>query len=61
VRQNAIVYDSKEALTGLTNYTCMRGVDVCPFDTLLKADFFSWGGLGIVRGIGEAVSDSKKL
>jgi hypothetical protein len=55
VTQDAIISDSKSEPYGLTDYSCMRGVEVCPFDTILKSDFFDREGVGIVRGIGEAV------
>ena len=55
VTQDAIIYDSKSEPDGLTDYNCMRGVELCPFDTILKADFFDREGTGIVRGIGEAI------
>jgi hypothetical protein len=55
VTQDAIIYDSKSEPYGLTNYNCMRGVEICPFETILKADFFDREGVGIVSGIGEAV------
>jgi hypothetical protein len=42
VRQNAIVFDSQESPDTLTEYECMRGVDICPFNTILKADFYQW-------------------
>jgi hypothetical protein len=54
VTQDAIISDSKAEPDGLTDYNCMRGVEVCSFDTILKADFFDREGVGIVRGIGEA-------
>ncbi len=44
VRQNAIVFDSKESPDTLTEYSCLRGADLCPFNTILKADFFQWSG-----------------
>lgn len=42
VRQNAIVFDAKESPDTLTEYSCMRGADLCPFNTILKADFYQW-------------------
>jgi hypothetical protein len=42
VRQNAINFDSQAAPNGLTEYECLRGVDVCPFNTILEARFFQW-------------------
>ena len=44
VRQNAIIPDSRAALSGLTDYDCLRGIDICGFDTILQADFYRWGG-----------------
>lgn len=55
VRQNAIIWDSVEAPNALTEYQCMRGVEVCGWNTILRADFYQWSGVGIVRGIGEGV------
>jgi hypothetical protein len=55
VRQNAIVNDNKVVASGLTDYSCMPGDDVCAFDTILRANFFDRAGVGIVRGIGEAI------
>lgn len=40
LRQNAIIFDSREALNGLTEYECLRGVDICPFNTILDARFY---------------------
>ena len=44
VKQHSIVSDSLQAPNGLTQYDCMRGVDICPFDTILKANFYYWSG-----------------
>jgi hypothetical protein len=44
VVQPAIVMDSKADPLGLTRYSCMRGVEVCPFETILRAEFFYWLG-----------------
>ena len=44
VRQNAIIPDSLPALSGLTDYDCLRGIEVCGFDTILRAEFFRYGG-----------------
>ena len=40
VEQHSIIYDSQEALNGLCEYECLRGVDICPFNTLLRAEFY---------------------
>eukprot|EP00980_Cylindrotheca_fusiformis_P030495 scaffold24914_cov117-Cylindrotheca_fusiformis.AAC.1 len=55
VVQPAIVMDSKEDPIGLTRYSCMRGVEVCPFESILRAEFFYWLGPNIVNGIGEGL------
>jgi hypothetical protein len=55
VRQNAIVSDNTVVASGLTDYSCVPGDDMCAFDTILRADFFDRAGVGIVRGIGEAI------
>ena len=52
VKQWSIVEDSKESPDELTEYSCLRGEDVCAFNTILRADFYAWQGVGIVRGIG---------
>jgi hypothetical protein len=40
VDQHSIIFDSQEAFNGLCEYECLRGVDVCPFNTLLRAEFY---------------------
>ena len=40
IRQNGIIFDSLEAPNGLTIYNCMRGIDICQFSSLLRADFY---------------------
>jgi hypothetical protein len=40
VTQNSIVFDSQQALNGLCEYECLRGVDICPFNTILMARFY---------------------
>jgi hypothetical protein len=42
----------ESANPSLTTLTCVRGTELCYFDTLLKAEFFS--GAGSVQGFGEA-------
>jgi hypothetical protein len=42
----------ESANPSLTSLTCVRGTELCYFDTLLKAGFFS--GAGTVEGFGEA-------
>jgi hypothetical protein len=45
---------STHSPTGLTNYDCQPGDQICPFDTILVAQFFDRPGVGIVQGVGEA-------
>ena len=52
VKQWSIVDDSEESPDELTEYKCLRGEDVCAFNTILRADFYAWQGVGTVRGIG---------
>ncbi len=52
IKQWSIVEDSKQSPDELTEYRCLRGEDVCAFNTILRADFYAWQGVGIVRGIG---------
>lgn len=52
VKQWSIVMDSKESPDALTEYDCLRGEDICAFNTILRADFYAWQGVGIVQGIG---------
>jgi hypothetical protein len=54
VRQDSILFDAQPSPTGLTNYYCQPGDEICPFDTILMAQFFDRPGVGIVQGIGEA-------
>jgi hypothetical protein len=42
VRQNAIVFDSVQSPDTLTEYECLRGAELCPFNTLLYAKFYQW-------------------
>lgn len=52
VQQWSIVMDSEESPDQLTEYNCMRGEEICAFNTILRADFYAWQGISIVRGIG---------
>jgi hypothetical protein len=54
VRQDSIVFDAQPSPMGLTNYDCQPGDELCPFDTILMAQFFDRAGVGIVQGVGEA-------
>jgi hypothetical protein len=46
------VRDGQSANKALTELVCIRGSDLCHFDTLLNADFYF--GAGTVTGFGEA-------
>jgi hypothetical protein len=55
VKQWSIVMDSKESPDQLTGFNCLRGEEICAFNTILRADYYAWPGVGIVRGIGEGL------
>lgn len=55
VKQWSIVMDSLSSPDQLTDYGCMRGEEICAFNTILRADYYAWQGVGVVRGIGEGL------
>jgi hypothetical protein len=55
VKQWSIVMDSLTSPDLLTDFFCMRGEEICAFNTILRADYYAWPGVGIVRGIGEGL------
>ena len=50
ISQPAIIGYNTEATNGLTSLTCSNGVDVCVFETILFAAFYS--AVGVVLGSG---------
>ena len=61
ISQEAIVGYNLEATNGLTSLTCSNGVDVCSFETILFAAFYSNVGVVLGSGTGSMQFGTRRL
>jgi hypothetical protein len=61
IRQSAIIGYNLEATNGLTSLTCSNGVDVCVFETMLFAAFYSTTGVVFGSGTGSMQFGTRRL
>jgi hypothetical protein len=61
ISQEAIVGYNQEATNGLTSLTCSNGADVCVFETILFAAFYSNVGVVLGSGTGSMQFGARRL
>ena len=61
ISQAAIIGYNQEATNGLTSLTCSNGLDVCVFETILFAAFYSAVGVVLGSGTGSMQFGTRRL